>query len=74
MGLFTKKEKIKYIRDEIQCKDCVFCIKDIVVEGELKIPGYAYGYCDVFPQGYTEGKPKAILWRTEDCIYYQKTE
>ncbi len=52
--------------EKIQCKDCIFRAED---RFEGKIKGATLGLCDCF-----DDKPYEILWKNEECIYYESEE
>ncbi len=52
--------------DDIQCKDCRYKMKNVIVMGNL-IEKYKFGKCDKF-----EVKPNGILFRNELCPEYER--
>lgn len=54
--------------DDIICRKCIFRKQDVVIDGKVIVKGYKNAYCDMYP----EGKPNGILFRNEDCGYFEK--
>jgi hypothetical protein len=52
--------------EKIQCKDCIFREKDRL-NGAIK--GATLSVCDCY-----DGKPSEILWKNEECIYYESED
>lgn len=52
--------------EKIQCKDCVFRLKDAKLPSGTVIKGCTKGLCEV----YKVNKPHDVLWEGAECDYY----
>lgn len=57
--------------DDIVCKTCIFRKPDFVEGERVVVPGYKNGYCAIYDDDL---KPTGILFRHEDCDYFEKEE
>ena len=59
--------------DKIKCRTCRFATPDLERGGKVLVCGYKGAYCEVYDQS-TGGKPNGILFRGEECEFYQRAE
>lgn len=59
--------------DKIKCRTCRFAAPSLEKGGKVLVRGYKGAYCDVYDRD-TGGKPNGILFRGEECAYYQRLE
>lgn len=59
--------------DRIKCRTCRFAAPNFEKGGKVLVCGYKNAYCDVYDHD-TMGKPNGILFRGEECVYYQRLE
>lgn len=61
--------------DDIVCKDCIFRKPDYKDQnGNVILKGCTHGYCEVYAEKISNGKPTGILFRHEKCKYYMKED
>lgn len=57
--------------DKVKCRTCRFAAADFEKGGKVLVCGYKSAYCDVYDHD-TRGKPNGILFRGDECEFYQR--
>lgn len=58
---------------KIKCRTCRFAAQNLERSGKVLVYGYKSAYCAVYDRD-THGKPNGVLFRGEECEYYQRLE